>query len=100
MFRESQVDAVVLAGSINKIALFPGCPPGSKALAKMHGKALIDYVLDALQASNAVRNVIVVGRPEVLEHVQKREGVRGVPAKGTLSTTRGLDLKPGAPSAC
>jgi molybdopterin-guanine dinucleotide biosynthesis protein A len=92
---DSKVDAVVLAGSINKIALFPGCPPGSKALAQMHGKALIDYVLDALQASPAVREGIVVGRPEVLEHVGRREGVRGVPARGTLIDNAWTGLESG-----
>lgn len=89
------VDAVVLAGSINKIALFPGCPPGSKALAELHGKALIDYVLDALQSAPAVREVIVVGRPEVLEHVGKREGVRGIPARGTLIDNAWTGLESG-----
>jgi CTP:molybdopterin cytidylyltransferase MocA len=92
---DTPVDAVVLAGSVNKIALFPGCPPGSKALAQMHGKALIDYVLDALQAARTVREIVVVGRPEVLEHVSRRDGVRGVTAKGTLIDNAWAGLEAG-----
>jgi molybdopterin-guanine dinucleotide biosynthesis protein A len=55
------LDAIVLAGGINRIPLFPGYQPGYKALLALNGKASICYVLDALEAVSAVRRVAIVG---------------------------------------
>lgn len=65
------VDAIVLAGSVNRIALYPGNQPGRKALVEIAGKPLIAYVLDALTASRYVQNIVVVGAPEVLEYASR-----------------------------
>ena len=90
--RRECFDAIMMAGSINKIPLFPGCAPGPKALIKLHGRPLIDYVLDALRDSAGVSRTLVIGHPLVLEHVRGREGVEGVTAGGSLvdNAWRGL----------
>lgn len=74
----SPVDAVLLAGSINRIALYPGAQPGYKALVEMHGKPLIAYVLDALRQAEGVGKIFVVGAPPVVEYASRWEGVSGV----------------------
>jgi len=73
------IDAVVLAGSINRIALYPGNRPGRKALVEIAGKPLMAYVLDALVASRCVRNILVVGAPEVIAYAERWPRVKGVP---------------------
>lgn len=73
------VDAIVLAGSVNRIALYPGNQPGRKALVEIAGKPLIAYVLDALSASRYVRNIVVVGAAEVLEYAARWPRVVGAP---------------------
>src|SRR5438477_9115800 len=57
---DQPLDVVVLAGSINRIALFDGDQPGRKALVRLHGRPLISYVLDALHDAAMVGRVIVV----------------------------------------
>jgi CTP:molybdopterin cytidylyltransferase MocA len=73
------VDAIVLAGSVNRIALFPGNRPGRKALVEIAGKPLMAYVLDALTASRYVRNIVVVGAPEVIEYASRWPRVVSAP---------------------
>src|SRR5689334_11973374 len=75
---ELPLDAVVLAGSVNKIALFDGAQPGWKALVRMHGRPLISYVLDALHDARTVGRIIVVGASEVLEYASRWPEVVGV----------------------
>src|SRR3569623_1548906 len=60
------VDVVVMAGSVNRIPLYPGNKPGQKALVELNGKPLIGYVLDALQAARGIDRIFVVGAPNVL----------------------------------
>jgi CTP:molybdopterin cytidylyltransferase MocA len=78
------VDAVVLAGSINRIPLYPGAKPGRKALVQLHGRPLIAPVLDALRDAKGVGRILVVGAPEVLELASQWARVEGVPERGTL----------------
>jgi choline kinase len=53
--------AVVLAGGINRIALFPGDTPGYKALVRVGGRPSIYYTLRALDAVPEVESVAIVG---------------------------------------
>jgi CTP:molybdopterin cytidylyltransferase MocA len=73
------VDAIVLAGSVNRIPLFPGARPGYKALVELHGKPLIAYVLDTLHQSAGIGRVLVVGAPEVQAYAAQWPRVEGVP---------------------
>lgn len=73
------VDTVLLAGSINRIALHPGDTPGYKALVEMLGKPLIAYVLDALHQAEGIGRIFVVGAPPVVEYASQWERVSGVP---------------------
>lgn len=77
-------DAVVLAGAINRIPLFPGAKPGRKALVELHGRPLIATVLDALREAPEVGRVFVVGAPEVLEYAQQWTEVTPVPERESL----------------
>jgi CTP:molybdopterin cytidylyltransferase MocA len=61
-----RIDAVVLAGGINTIPLFPGNAPGYKALLPFAGRPALQYTLDALRATPAVGRVCVVGAAEAL----------------------------------
>lgn len=87
-----QVDVVVMAGSINKIPLFPGNQPGCKALVELNGKPLIAYALDALTAARGVGAIHVVAAPEVLELARRWPRVSGVPEGNTIveNARRGL----------
>ena len=67
------VDVVVLAGSVNRIALFPGNEPGKKALVQMRGKPLLAYVLDALHQARHVDRITVVAAPEVLREAERSQ---------------------------
>jgi len=78
------LDAVVLAGAINRIPLFPGDPPGRKALVPLLGRPLIAPVLDALVAAREVGRIIVVGGPEVLVVAGEWPDVEGVREEGSL----------------
>jgi len=73
------VDTVLLAGSINRIALFPGDQPGYKALVELQGKPLIAYVLDALREAEGIGRIFVVGAPEVVEYASQWPEVSGIP---------------------
>jgi CTP:molybdopterin cytidylyltransferase MocA len=63
-----RVDAVVLAGSINRIPLYPGNTPGRKALVELGGRPLIAYVLDALHESKSIDHIVVIGAREVRQY--------------------------------
>lgn len=55
------LEAVVLAGGINKIPLYAGYTPGYKALLPFAGKPAIQYTLEAVGAVPAVKRILVVG---------------------------------------
>lgn len=55
------MNAMVLAGGINRILLYQGYTPGYKALLLFHGKPAIQYTLDALRSTRAVRRICIVG---------------------------------------
>jgi len=56
-----RVNAVVLAGGINRIPLFDGYTPGYKALVPFRGRPSILYTLDALKAVPQVARVCIAG---------------------------------------
>jgi len=60
------MDAIVLAGGINRIALYEGYEPGYKALLPYAGTPSIRFTLEALRGSQYVRDVCVVGSQETL----------------------------------
>src|SRR3569833_340189 len=78
------VDAVVLAGSVNHIRLYPGHEPGYKALVELLGRPLIAYVLDALSASPLIARIVVVGPAEVREFASHWSRCTGVPEETSL----------------
>jgi CTP:molybdopterin cytidylyltransferase MocA len=86
------MDAVVLAGSVNRIPLFPGDRPGRKALVPLLGRPLIAPVLDALIAAQVVGSIVVVGNAEVVDLAAEWPGVRGIAEGETLlaNVERGL----------
>lgn len=86
------VDAVVPAGSVNRIPLVPGRINRFKALIPLQGRPLIAYVLDALTAARGVRRIFVVGPPEVLEVARQWPRVEVIPEGGSLveNVRRGL----------
>lgn len=57
----NRINAVVLAGGINRIELYPGYRPGYKALLPVNGKPLIGYTLDALNKSPETDRICIVG---------------------------------------
>jgi GTP:adenosylcobinamide-phosphate guanylyltransferase len=68
-YETGQIEAIVLAGGLNRIPLYEGYTPGYKALLSIGGKPLIRYTLEGLEASLRVRRTCVVGPPEVCEAV-------------------------------
>lgn len=72
------IDVVVLASGLNQIVLFDGYIPGYKALIPYHGRASIQYVLDALEGVSAVRAICVEGPRTLLEpELAKRLAAQG-----------------------
>lgn len=91
------VDAVVLAGSVNRIPLFPGNGPGRKALVPIGGRPMIAYVLDALTQARSVGRILVVGAPEVLEYATRWRLTDGLLEGTSLidNAWRGLEASSG-----
>lgn len=87
------VDAIVLAGSMNRIPLFPGNRPGRKALVPIQGRPLIAFALDALTKARSVGRTLVVGSPEVLEYATRWPRVDGLVEGTSLvdNAWRGLE---------
>lgn len=71
------VDGIILAGGFNRIPLFPGCLPGSKALVPIGGRPLIQYSLTALEQVEGLGQRIVVG-PRDVACLAAAEGFRAV----------------------
>lgn len=73
------VDAIVLAGGINRIPLYQDYQPGYKALLPLAGKPSIQYSLEALQALPQVRSIRIVGDRKQLEPLLAR-----IPSLGSV----------------
>ena len=63
----TKLDVVVLASGVNQVPLFEGYVPGYKALLPYHGKASIQYVLEALRGVPAVGRICVEGPCQQLQ---------------------------------
>jgi molybdopterin-guanine dinucleotide biosynthesis protein A len=99
-----RVNAVVLAGGINRIPLFEGYTPGYKALVPFRGRPSILYTLDALKAVPRVARVCIAGpeaelRPALEGTVHGGEACDFVAGGATLrdSISRGLRHFAGSP---
>ena len=73
-----KVDAIVLAGGINHIELYPGYTPGYKSLLEVGGRPSIVYTLEALAATSRINRVCIVGpadelRPALAKHLPGRD---------------------------
>ncbi len=79
-----KVDAVVLAGGINRIRLFPGDRPGYKALARIGGRTFLDYVLAAARRATTLRRLIVVGPSPVGAAAREQVECQVVPDRKLL----------------
>jgi CTP:molybdopterin cytidylyltransferase MocA len=75
------VDAIVLAGGVNRIQLYDGYVPGYKALLEFGGRPSIRYTLDALAAVPRVKRVCIVGSEPDL-----REAVCGTPGASRVDS--------------
>ncbi len=64
--KEQRVNAVILAGGINRIPLYAGYEPGPKALLKFAGKPSVLYTLEALRRVPQVDRICLVGPAEAL----------------------------------
>lgn len=62
----TSVDAVILAGGVNRIPLYEGYTPGFKGLVSFHGRPSLRRVLDALEGSRYVRRLCIVGSQDDL----------------------------------
>lgn len=81
---ESEVDAVILAGGINRIPLYPGNRPGSKALVEVGDRPLLAYSLEAARDAETVRRIIVVGPAPVCSEAWRRVECREIVAEESL----------------
>lgn len=61
-----QIDAVVLAGGINRIRLYNGYVPAPKALLEFAGRPSVNYVLAALRGVPQIGRIAVVGSAAAL----------------------------------
>lgn len=88
-----RVDAVVLAGGINRIRLYDGYVPTAKALLEFAGRPSVDYVLAALRGVPQVGRIALVGPAAALRQaVGDRYGCEFVEGADTLggNILRGL----------
>ena len=67
LYETNEINALVLAGGINRITLFDGYKPGYKAVLPFCGKPLIEYTLAALKRSPEVKKICIVGPVEELK---------------------------------
>src|ERR1041385_6829541 len=91
--KSDPLDAVVLAGSVNRISLFPGDTPGRKALVQVRGRPMLGYVLDALTGCAAVGRIVVVGPPEVRALASRWPGVDTLPEGRSLVDNAWLGIQ-------
>lgn len=78
------IDAVVLAGGVNRITLYEGYQPGYKALVPYGGRPSVAYVLQALRRSRYVRDLCIVGPREDLFPAVADPAVAFVPSAETM----------------
>lgn len=62
-----KVDAVVLAGAPNNGQLKEASSEKWEAMIPIHGKPMVNYVIEALQDSSRIANIVVVGPLEIKE---------------------------------
>lgn len=86
------MDALVLAGGINRIQLYDGYVPGYKALVPFSGKISLQYVLDALSATQ-VRRVGIVGPKGLRPAVRDPSDYAFFPAGKTLMESLFIGLE-------
>lgn len=68
----NQLQAIILAGGINKIELYAGYKPGYKALLEFNGNHSINYTLQALTQSKYIKEKIgIVGPQKELSPIVK-----------------------------
>jgi molybdopterin-guanine dinucleotide biosynthesis protein A len=81
----TSVNAIVLAGGLNRIKLYPGYTPGYKALLPFREKPLIQYTLDALRRTQRVKRVGIIGPvPEIRKAVPASNGYEFLPCAESL----------------
>jgi CTP:molybdopterin cytidylyltransferase MocA len=64
---DNPVNVVVLASGVNKVPLYDGYTPGYKSLLPYHGRASVQYVLDALSTVDAIGQICILGPQALLE---------------------------------
>jgi CTP:molybdopterin cytidylyltransferase MocA len=88
------VDAVVLAGGVNRVELYDGYVPGYKSLLPIGGKLSVQYTIDALRGSGCIGRIALVGPPELRTALESLYGevLEYVPGGDSLlaSFTKGL----------
>ncbi len=78
------VEAVVLAGALNDGRLGEVSAVEHEALIPIHGRPMIQYVLEALRATRTVSRIVVVGPASVLISSGAVDGVDVVDGRGTM----------------
>jgi len=91
------IDALVLAGSLNKGALSACSTARYEALIPIGKKSMVEYVVDALLGSSRINRIVVVGPEEELAGKFAGEKVQVVEPKENLveNVVYGLKLLPG-----
>ncbi len=74
IYDTSNINALVLAGGINRIMLFQGYASGYKALLPFRGKPLIQYTLEALRKTPQVKRICMVGPAEEVKNAVADSG--------------------------
>ncbi len=89
--KDSDVRAVILAGSRNDGALSEVSPERYEALIRLWGRPMVAYVLDAVAGARRIDGTVLVGFDEFADHLDL-EGVSLVPAGDTFvdSISRGV----------
>ena len=81
-----KIDAVVLAGGVNRVALYEGYEPGYKALLEFGGVPSVQYTLKALAGLPGLGRTCLVG-PEY----ELKQACAALPAADRLEYTAGAD---------
>ncbi|MBS4024415.1 MAG: nucleotidyltransferase family protein [Clostridia bacterium] len=58
------MDALILAGSVNNDKLRECSPVANEAFIPIGGKAMVQYVVEAIKKSSQIERIIIVGPPE------------------------------------
>ncbi len=73
IYHTSNIPALVLAGGINRIALFDDYTPGYKGLLPFRGKPLIQYTLDALGNTPSIDRICIIGPVQEIRKTISRD---------------------------